>query len=128
MWKKIALNTHKFNKFKLDEEDNTLEYNRRIIEEVQNFDIDPDGFFIEGRDDLWPEEEETSNLLDFFDYLGFKENADIPEDLQHQHIKNNLYVEYVPFNLIRMDADLGQFRDWYLGEIPDDGIELWSER
>ena len=84
---KIAFNTHKYNKFKLDEEENTLEYNRSIIEEVQNFDIDPDGFFIEGRDDLWPEDEETSNLLDFFDYLGFKETPGIPEDSQHQHIK-----------------------------------------
>ena len=64
MWKKLHLNTQKYNKFKLDEEDNTLEYITRIIEEVQNFDIDPDGFFIEGRDDLWPEEEETSNLLE----------------------------------------------------------------
>lgn len=122
----IALNTQKHNKFKLNEEENTLEYNTSIIEEVQNFDIDPDGFFIEGRDDLWPEEEETSNLLDFFDYLGFKETAGIPEDLQDQHIKNNLYVEYIPFNLLKMDSHLGEFRDWYLGEIPDEAIELYS--
>jgi len=125
---KIAFNTQKYNKFKLDEEENTLEYNRSIIEEVQNFDIDPDGFFIEGRDDLWPEDEETSNLLDFFDYLGFKETPGIPEDSQHQHIKNNLYVKFVPLNLLKKNSDLGEFRDWYLGEIPDDAIELWSER
>ena len=119
---KIAINTQIDNKFKL--EDNTLENNIEELQKVQAFDIDPDGFLIEGRDDQWPEYENPSDLIIFINKLGFEETyfrQNWPE-----YIKQHLYAEYIPFNFLRLNSDLSDFRDWYLGKIPDDDIELYS--
>jgi hypothetical protein len=122
---KIAINTQNHNKFDLEEENNTLENNIEELQKVRTFGIDPDGFFIEGRDDQWPDNEDTSDFYLFLDNLGFEKAYS--QSLNSEYVRQHLLSDYIPFNLLQHESDLGEFRDWYLGEISDDDIELYSE-
>ncbi|MDA9216450.1 hypothetical protein N9O88_01350 [bacterium] len=122
---KIAINTKNHNKFDLEEGYNTLENNIEELQNVQAFEIDPDGFLIEGRDDQWPEGEEPSDLYIFINMLGFEKAYS--QSLNSEYVREHLLSDYIPFNLLRPESTLMKFRDWYLGEIEDDDIELYSE-